>query len=83
MINSWAYAVVAAFESFNLIYNGYSVNLNPVLFSEENMVNSIGIGSCTVGSPGKLNEIISINMLKQSIKKIEAGVTRLTRLSKI
>ena len=55
--------MVAAFESFNLIYNGYSVNLNPILFSEQNMVNSIGIGSCTVGSPGKLNEIISSDLI--------------------
>jgi hypothetical protein len=45
---SWAFAVVAAFESFNMIYNRYTI-----LFSEQNLIDSISIGGCTGGFPGK------------------------------
>ena len=47
-IFSWAFAVVAALESFSLI-----INKEAVLFSEQNLLDCAGVGNCTAGFPGK------------------------------
>ena len=50
MIFSWAYAVVAALESFMLKWNpGLSLNIN-----EQILTNTVAAGSCAGGFPGKL-----------------------------
>ena len=46
-IFSWAFAVVAALESFSLIENN-----STLLFSEQNLLDCAGIGNCTAGFPG-------------------------------
>ena len=51
-IFSWAFAVVAALESFSLIENKEAL-----LFSEQNLLDCVGIGNCTAGFPGKFKTI--------------------------
>jgi hypothetical protein len=45
-IYSWAFAVTGALESFSLIYANQSVS-----FSEQNLVDCVGIGDCSGGFP--------------------------------
>ena len=50
VVSSWAYATVAAFESFNLKWNsGSKVNL---YLDEQILTSSVAAGSCAGGFPG-------------------------------